>query len=182
MQHHLSILKEIPTNWFPLNPERSKYVERNRIKWSQVLHSAQSTLRNSEIPEQRKLKCTIWVEPKKELLVWSPSPGVGRKELLKTAAHIWVSPPLPPSESFQKKYQVKSPPVDNSWKRQRNALLPTTQEETEGSKDCPCNIYPLCSLHEFVPLSVFTEATPTLWPSSTSASPAAPTFLWKRCH
>lgn len=74
--------------------------------------------------------------------MWSLSPGVGRKGLLKTAANIWVFPPLPPPKSFQKKYQVKSPPVDNPWRRQKISLLPTTQEEPEGSKDCSCKIYP----------------------------------------
>lgn len=74
--------------------------------------------------------------------MWSLSPDVERKELLKTAANIWVLPPLLPPESFQKKYQVKTPPVDNPWRRQRKTLLPITQEEPEGSKDCSGNIYP----------------------------------------
>lgn len=74
--------------------------------------------------------------------MWSLSPGVERKALLKTAANIWVFPPLLPPESFQSKYQIKSPPLDNPWRRQRNTLLPTTQEEPEGSKDCSGNIYP----------------------------------------
>jgi len=56
---------------------------------------------------------------------------------------------------------VKAFLEDNPRAGQRSSLLPTTQEEQEGSKGCPWDIYQLCSLHGFVSPPVFTRATPT---------------------
>lgn len=128
---------------YPLIPhsERSRHVGRNRVKWSHMLHSAQSGLMNLETPEQRKLKYTSlgWAQERNTTCVkyfsrcWKERAFKNSCQNLSisSVATTWVLP---------EECWVKASLVDNPWAGERRTLLPPTQEEQEGSKDCTWDI------------------------------------------
>lgn len=122
---------------FPLilPPERSRYVGRNRVKWSHMLHSVQSRLMNLETPEQRKLKCTSlgWAQERDMTSAkyfsrcWKERAFTNSCQYLSisSVATTWVLP---------EECWVKASLVDNPWAGEWRTLLPTTQEEQEGAR------------------------------------------------